>query len=124
MRIDHMAIMLSTQEFLRSNINCIVPEPISSFHDDMLRRYGATGRGAVINEQLAVFAIGRSGNVFPIALFVRGGMDGVSVVSIIQAIAARDHFILCSGASHVLTGLSQGAANAFGAAGSGVGERT
>jgi hypothetical protein len=98
-----------------------VPEPISTFHDELLRRYGNLGTGSVINEQRVVFGVKRSGHIFPLALFVRGGTDGVSVVGVLQAITARDHFVLCSGATHILTGLSEGSARAFGVTGSDVG---
>ncbi len=87
----------------------------------MLRRYALSGAGNIINEQRVVFAIKRSGHVFPMALFVRGGPDGVSVVGVMQAIVARDHFILCSGANHTITGVSDGSASAFGITGSDVG---
>jgi hypothetical protein len=105
------------QEFLWSNIKQIVPEPIGSFHDELLQRFATTGTGTVINEQRVVFGKMHSGHVFPIALFVRGHTDGISVVGVIQAIVARDNIVLCSGASHLITGLSESSAHEFDASG-------
>jgi hypothetical protein len=106
--------LISLQEFLRSNISSVVPEPIASFHDDLLRRYSTTGMGTVINEQRVVFGVKRTGYVFPMALFVRGGTEGTSVVGVIQAVVARDDFILCTGADYTVIGVSEGSARAFG----------
>ena len=50
------------------------------------------------------------------ALFVRGGVDGRSAIGVMQPITARDEFVLASGEDHVITGLSEGSARAFGVA--------
>ena len=91
-----------------------MPEPIATFHDELMLDYNSTGIGAIINEQRMVFAIKRSGHVFPMALFVRGGADGISVVGVMQPITGRDSIILCSGADYVLTGVSEGSSREFG----------
>jgi hypothetical protein len=108
------ATLCMLQEFLRSNINSIVPEPIASFHDELLRRYADTGTGSVIDEQRVVFGVKRSGHVFPLALFLRSGTDGVSVIAVLQAIIARDQFLLCSGSAHIITGVSEGTTSSLG----------
>lgn len=78
------------------------------------------GAGNVINQQRIVFGVKHSGEIFPLAMFTRSGADGVTVVGVMQAIIASDHFITCSGADHMLTGLSEGSARAFGIEGGGI----
>jgi hypothetical protein len=106
---------MRAQEFLRLNINTIIPEPCATFHDEVLLQYNATGLGPIVNMQRLVFGIKRSGHVFPMAIFVRGGADGISVVVVMEPITARDDVILCSGPEHLLSGLSEGSARELGA---------
>jgi hypothetical protein len=101
------------QELLRANINAVVPQPMSVFHEESIRRYGVTGKGAVINYQRIVFGVKKSGHAIPLAVLVRGHIDGTSCVGVIQAITTRYNFMLCSGLSHEVTALCEASAKEF-----------
>lgn len=78
-------------EMERSNLSILLPSPISEYHDGFLRKYAELGQGELMNTTKDLFALNKSGFLFPICLTLRevpgkqfGMEDSVAFLGIIQ----------------------------------------
>ncbi|VAW67008.1 diguanylate cyclase/phosphodiesterase (GGDEF & EAL domains) with PAS/PAC sensor(s) [hydrothermal vent metagenome] len=60
----------SVDEVLGKNINCLMPEPYASEHDDYLRNYTLTGKKYVIGKGRDVKGLRKNNETFPMHLLV------------------------------------------------------
>lgn len=73
-------------DLMGNNINVIMPQPYSAFHQDALMKYMETGETTVINKNRQVFGLHRSGWLVPIDLFVRevASADGMTFLGVMR----------------------------------------
>lgn len=83
-------------EIVSKNINSIIPNPFSEFHDQFLTNYIDSGIGVVINQTRLLFAKHKTGNIFPVYLLVRqvsGDGNSASFIGVMKQIITDDEYM-------------------------------
>ena len=78
-------------ELLGRNISCIIPEPIQSMHDDIVREFLSRNQTSIMNTTRVVLALHKNGFIFPINLFIRWADTSASkVIGVMSNLQTQD----------------------------------
>lgn len=95
------------RELVGQNIACIVPEPMSSFHQAKLNKFIRSAREVIMKTTRTSFAKHRQGYILPVLINLNT-MDG-AFMGIMQPLPCQDEFIFYYSKSFVVTAASKGA---------------
>ncbi|KAA0152619.1 hypothetical protein FNF29_03846 [Cafeteria roenbergensis] len=93
------------REMVGRTIDSLLPEPVASFHQRILRQYLSSGKAAVMNTSRVMFGLHRAGHVFPLVLNVRAMDSGFG--GLMQPINSDERFILFMSKSLRITAACQ-----------------
>ncbi|KAA0165235.1 hypothetical protein FNF28_03516 [Cafeteria roenbergensis] len=93
------------REMVGRTIDSLLPEPVASFHQRILRQYLSSGKAAVMNTSRVMFGLHRAGHIFPLVLNVRAMDSGFG--GLMQPINSDERFILFMSKSLRITAACQ-----------------
>ncbi len=103
-------------ELGRMNVSELMPEPVCTLHDELMRRYVDRGACTMVGSTKQVLGLHEDGTVFPMVIQVMGGPDASSLLAFMRRVHVNnEEYVLLGGADGAdMCGISRALLAAFG----------